>query len=166
MLILITILLGIALDQGSKFAALQLRDLPGGTYPLIPDVFHLTYAENRGAAFGILQGQQWLLVAMTLVVVAIMLFHVYHEKDKPRIYKFMVACLIAGALGNLIDRVRIGYVIDFFDCRFIQFAIFNVADTLVCCSVAGLCIYYIFFYGKEKRALPGADEQPKGDAHE
>lgn len=142
MLFYILIIIGVtALDQIVK--AIVVHSLMAlTTVPIIPNVFHLTYIENTGAAFSILSGRSTLLIITTLALLAMLFFWLY-ELPKTRQYMRLntaIAFVIGGALGNLIDRIHYGYVVDFFDFRLIGFAIFNVADVFVCVGCALIII--------------------------
>lgn len=132
MLFISIITLLIIIDQVSKFLVLKYI-LPIDTYPLIEGVFHLTYAENIGAAFSILQGKQVFLIATTIIFTSFLIFYLLKIKTRKDtlLFKISLSLIIGGAIGNLIDRIRLGYVIDFFDFRYINFAIFNTADSFV-----------------------------------
>lgn len=137
----------IALDQFSKYLAIV--HLKGqASIPLIQDVFHLTYAKNTGAAFSILQGNQVFLKGVTgvvMIVLAIYFYKAIHKKGQI-LMKLSLAFILAGGVGNFIDRVRLGYVVDYFDFNLINFAIFNVADSFV---VVGTCILgYLLIFDK------------------
>ena len=141
---------GVILDQWSKYmAVLHLKGQDA--LELIPGVFQLTYLENRGAAFGVLQGQQtffYLITAVILILVAAAYIRV------PAGWRFrplrICAVLIAsGAPGNLIDRVRLGYVVDFFYFELIDFPVFNVADIFVTVSAVLLAVLILLYYKEE-----------------
>ena len=120
--------------------------------PLIDDVFHLTYVENRGAAFGILQ-DAWVFFIVIAVVLALVVFWLLKEYRKPHILmKLGLSFLCAGALGNTIDRIMQGYVVDFFDFRLIDFPVFNVADIFVCVGAGLLAVFFVFLDTKSKNA--------------
>ncbi len=131
------ILISIALDQLSKYLVVtKLKDV--GTKPLIQNVLHFTYAENTGAAFSMLKGMQSFLVLFTSLAMAalfVYLVKISKSPDYSVLLKVSFAMLIGGGIGNLIDRLRLGYVIDFIDFRLIKFAIFNIADSFVVISV-------------------------------
>lgn len=139
----------VALDQLTKYAAFHnLQKL--NTIPILEDIFHLTFVQNRGAAFGILQNQRWFFIIMTVVVLVGIVYY-YTKLPKYEPYGFIRISLIlisAGALGNLIDRIRLGFVIDFFDFRLINFPVFNVADI---CVVIGTIVltWFILFTHEE-----------------
>ena len=107
------------------------------SYPVIDGFFHFTYIENRGAAFGILQDKTWFFVLITLLVIGYMIY--FTQKNKKNIDKkliFVLSLITAGAIGNLIDRIWLGFVVDMFDFRGIWQFVFNFADV---CVVARTC---------------------------
>ncbi|MGL4912914.1 MAG: signal peptidase II [Romboutsia sp.] len=143
MLYELIILLLIGIDQLSKVWALNsLKDI--GSIPLIENVFHLTYVENRGAAFGMLQNNRTIFIIVALAASIFGLYYL-HTKKMNLLGKASIILVISGAIGNLIDRVRLGFVVDYFDFRFIWEYVFNVADIFVVVGTIMLCIYIIFF---------------------
>nr|WP_296955651.1 signal peptidase II [uncultured Mediterraneibacter sp.] len=141
--------IGLILDQFSKYlAATDLKQ--SGPNVLINGVFQLRYLENRGAAFGIMQNKQYFFVIGAVIVLAVIAFF-YTRMPFTKRYQPLRICavlLCAGAVGNMIDRIRLDYVIDFFYFNLIDFPIFNVAD----CYVVVACIAFvllILFYYKE-----------------
>ena len=138
----------IGLDQLSKYWVLNyLQEI--GSIPVIQNVFHLTYVENRGAAFGMFQNNQMIFVVVAIVASIFGLYYL-HTKKMHSIGKVGIMLIISGAIGNLIDRVRLGFVVDYFDFRIIWEYVFNVADVFVVVGTAMLCIYILFFEGKEQ----------------
>jgi signal peptidase II len=127
-------LIVIALDQATKYAVVKKMAL-GESIPLIPGVFHLTSHRNMGAAFGILQNQRWLFVVITLVVVAGIIVTLYRIGRKLPVTSLGLALVLGGAIGNFIDRVSTGQVVDFLDFTLINFPIFNVADSAITIGV-------------------------------
>jgi len=127
------------LDQLVKWLVQTEMDL-GETIPVIPHIFHLTYIHNPGAAFGILPHQEWFFLAIVVILFAA--YFVMRKKipQKPVYFPMAVAMLLGGALGNAIDRVRYGSVVDFFDFRI--WPIFNVADIFICVGVALIVFYF------------------------
>ena len=124
----------------------------GGSLPLIDGVFHFTYCENRGAAFSMLQGKQGLLITITVLIsLAAVYFLFFSRRKLPVFPSIAIALALGGALGNLYDRVVLGYVIDMLDFCLIHFAVFNVADAAVCVGAALLVIYCLVSYKKEKK---------------
>lgn len=129
----------VVLDQLSKFA-IQSRMACGDSIPVIPDVFHITYILNAGAAFGILQHKTYFFVGVALILVAGVIYLYPRIPDGQPMLRIGIALLTGGAVGNVIDRFRIGYVVDFFDFRI--WPIFNVADICIVIGV-GCMIFYL-----------------------
>ncbi len=145
MLSIVTTSLIIVLDQAIKFFAKEyLR--PIGYFPIIQDVFHLTYVENRGAAFGLFQGQRWIFIMLTILIAAAITYFLIKIPDKATFIKASLSLVLGGAVGNLIDRVRFGFVVDMSDFTLIDFPVFNIADSSL---VVGsfLLGYYLLFVG-------------------
>ncbi len=118
---------------------------PSHTLPIIKNVFHLTYCENTGGAFSIFSGNPYLLAGVSLGVIAAVVLYIAIKKPKSHLLMTSLSMVCAGGLGNVIDRIFRGYVVDFFDFRAINFAIFNVADIFVCVGMALLCVFVLFF---------------------
>ncbi len=148
-IIIITIIL---VDQHTKYLA-NTNLAAIRTYPIIQDIFHFTYVRNYGAAFGILQNQKWFFIILTSIImigiVYYMIRYARHAKYR-RLIMLSLAMVLGGAVGNLIDRIRFGYVVDFFDFTLINYPVFNVADIFI---VAGtiLLSYYLLFKYEEKK---------------
>lgn len=120
-----------------------------GTMPVIQDFFHLTYVENRGAAFGMMQGKSSVFVFATFVAIVALLvyYNIQKHNDGPHMtfLTYVILFIIAGAIGNLIDRVWLGFVTDFIDFRGIWQFVFNIADMYVVCATILLGIYVVKF---------------------
>ncbi len=130
------------LDQLSKWLSIIL--LRGGeSHPLIADVLHLTYVENRGAAFGMLSDQRWLFMIASSVAIVGMLIYMFVTKPKNLLLRTSLSMIIGGGIGNMIDRLFLGYVVDFIDFTLINFAVFNIADSFVSVGTGLLMIYII-----------------------
>ena len=146
---ILAIILGVGLDQYTKYlAASHLQDKP---ISIIEGVFELQYLENRGAAFGMLQNQQtffFIIGIVTLVIIAIIYIRMPHDKFYIPLRLCMVSIVI-GAIGNMIDRIRLKYVIDFLYFKLIDFPIFNVADIFATVATFGLVILLMFYYKDE-----------------
>ncbi|MDK2917751.1 MAG: signal peptidase [Candidatus Petromonas sp.] len=139
----------VVFDQATKYLA-DLYLKPIDTYPLVENVFHLTYRRNTGAAFSILRNKQTFLIILTAIVVLVLIIYlikIIKEKDLV-LLKIPLSFIIGGAIGNLIDRIRLDYVIDFFDFTLINYPVFNVADVFI---VLGSIIlaYAVIFKGVE-----------------
>ncbi|MDO5146278.1 MAG: signal peptidase II [Eubacteriales bacterium] len=140
----------VLVDQLSKLWAVQtLKD--GNPIPVIRGVLEFLYVENRGAAFGIMQGRQWLFLIISLAVV-LGLVYLLPRIPGERRYLWLRLCLYlvaAGAVGNMIDRLFRGYVVDFFYFKLIDFPVFNVADIYVTGSAFCLMLLVLFYYKEE-----------------
>lgn len=140
----------VLLDQITKLLALQ--NLKGqDPVILIPDIFQLLYVENRGAAFGIMQNRQWLFLIITIVVLAILLWFIPKISGEKHFLplKLCLYFIGAGAVGNMIDRIFRGYVVDFFYFELIDFPVFNVADIYVTTAAVVLIVLVVFLYKEE-----------------
>lgn len=140
----IIIISAIVADRVSKVICRQyLRPL--GSIPVIKGVFHLTYVENTGAAFGMLQGNTWFLILTSVLVSAVVAYLIWKVKPENRYVKLSLALILGGALGNLVDRVLLGYVVDFLDFRI--WPVFNIADS---CVVVGAILlgYFVVVKGE------------------
>lgn len=137
----------IGLDQATKwFAVAKLKG--NDAFVIIKGVFELHYLENRGAAFGVMQGKKVFFIIITIVMVLFLIYAFGRIPAEKLFYPLHAICitLFAGAVGNFIDRVAHNYVIDFFYFSLINFPIFNVADIYVTCAVALFVILFLFYY--------------------
>lgn len=137
----------IVLDQASKYLAVKyLKD--GTVYSIIDNFLELSYVENYGAGFGILQNRKFFLIIVTGLVILALIFFIYRNYTRMNlVMKLSLLSLIGGSMGNLIDRVRLGYVVDFISVRFgngYDFPVFNVADMFVVIGTV-LLIFIILF---------------------
>ena len=137
---IVLILCGIVLDQVVKYWAAH--TLTAGAIVLIPGVFELTYVENRGAAFSILQNHVSLFVVITCVILCVIIYALAKRMVLTRVGRCALFLIASGAVGNLIDRICRGFVIDMFYFRLIDFPVFNVADIFVVCGGV-LFVYYV-----------------------
>lgn len=129
----------IALDQWVKFEIVKNIQL-GEVKPFIPKILSLNYLRNTGAAFSILENQQWLFAVITLVVIGAAIWYLSkHIKGSAWLLSGL-SLIIAGGIGNFIDRMRQGFVVDMFQLDFINFAIFNVADSYLTIGVLVLIV--------------------------
>lgn len=146
---ILLILVLIAADQASKIAVQQM--LSGKpSLPIIPGIFHLTYVENRGAAFGLMVGKQIFFAVVAALVIIAGLICIY-KKSYGKLVNISISMVIAGAVGNLIDRLKLGYVVDFLDFRIVWNYVFNVADVFVIVGTFLLCVSMIASDVKESR---------------
>ncbi|HDB1887199.1 TPA: signal peptidase II, partial [Staphylococcus aureus] len=123
------------IDQLWKSAIVKWMEI-GQTIPLWEGVFHITSLRNKGAAFGILQGQRWFFIIVTLIVVLGIIYYLQTEGRNNRQISFALSLLLGGALGNFFDRLIRGEVIDSLDFRLIDYPIFNLADVFIVSGVA------------------------------
>ncbi|MDR1569405.1 MAG: signal peptidase II [Oscillospiraceae bacterium] len=122
-----------------------LRELPGGTRALWENVLQLTYAENRGMSFGLFSGNSELISTLSIALCLFLFIVLIAARNRAPIgLRLLGWALLGGALGNLYDRLRFGFVIDMFEIRLFRFAIFNVADAFLCVSVAFVALYILF----------------------
>ena len=139
------IMLGMAiliLDIMTKLVAeLNLKALD--TVPIIKGVFHFTYVENRGIAFGMFSDARLLFIIISIAVLAALAVLYGKTRVRTRWLRFGTALIYGGAIGNLMERMAKGYVVDFFDFRLIHFPVFNVADIAVCVGAVLLMIHFI-----------------------
>ncbi|WP_312699588.1 signal peptidase II [Sedimentibacter sp.] len=136
----------ILVDQLTKSWAVNvLKD--GSSIKVIGNFLRFTYAENRGAAFSILQNQRWFFIVVTIVMLIVLAYIFFRTKNINKLSRLSIAMIAGGAIGNFIDRLMLGYVIDFIDVRFgsfYNFPIFNIADSFVVCGTI-LMIFLILF---------------------
>ncbi|MGY3775927.1 signal peptidase II [Helcococcus sueciensis] len=142
----------VAIDQVTKYIAII--NLKGKNEVVIIDKWlHFTYVENSGAAFGIFQNATILFTILTIIIVFGIMWYMLKESNNIGIFlKFSLVMIIAGAIGNLIDRIRLGYVVDFIYSPLgglYNFPVFNFADIYVTCSAILLIIYLLFIDGKD-----------------
>ena len=135
----------VAVDQISKFLTVTYIPLYGDV-PFIPGVLQLTYVQNTGAAFSSFEGMQWLFALIFVIFTAAILFE-YFKKPMPftKLGRWCIAAIYGGGVGNMIDRLRLGYVVDMIETQFMEFPVFNVADCFITCGCALLLVHLVFF---------------------
>ncbi|MBQ8960480.1 MAG: signal peptidase II [Ruminococcus sp.] len=122
-------------------------------------VLDLTYLENDGAIFGSMSGQRWFLIGFTSLVIIAGVIALFFAAKRSKFLGASIALFVAGGIGNLIDRIRFGYVVDMFEVKLFHFAIFNVADICVTVAFAMILIYIIFIDPKIEKAKKAAAEK-------
>ena len=135
-----------AADQAVKWLVVNTMTL-GQSQPLLPPLLRLTRVHNYGAAWSSFSGARWLLIILTAVGMCAIAWLLAKVVRHP-LGQWSLACILGGGIGNLIDRVRLGYVVDMLDTMFMDFPVFNVADVFVVCGTICALIYYLAFYGK------------------
>ena len=135
----------VAADQLAKY--LTVANIPlFSDVPFIPGLLQLTYVQNTGAAFSSFQGQQWLFAVMFVIFTGVILWE-FFKKPMPftKLERWCIAAVYAGGLGNMIDRVRLGYVVDMIETTFMEFPVFNVADCFITCGCILLMVHLFLF---------------------
>jgi len=148
---ILTVLLCIAADQGVKHYVVSNLALYNHS-PLIPGFIELFYIQNTGGGFSILEGHTWVLTVLTAVLMAVIAVLLVKKVFSHPLAMWSLTIILGGGLGNLIDRIRLGYVVDMFNFQFIRYPVFNVADILVVCGVIGFAAYYLLLYDKAEKA--------------
>ena len=135
----------VAADQLSKLWILG--NLPlYEQIPVIDGLFHLTYVQNTGAAFSSFQGQLWLFIAIfVMLTVAVIWEFATKKMGFSQFERWCIAAVYAGGLGNMIDRLRLGYVVDMVEVEFMNFPVFNVADCFITCGCIAMIVSLVFF---------------------
>ena len=165
-LILIGIILsGVGIDQLTKILVSSNMSLYE-SFAVIPKVFNITYIQNRGAAFGMLSEHRWVFLIISTVAIAAIIFYMLKYKPKSKLERIAIAFMAGGGIGNMFDRIILGYVIDFID--FYAFPkvwsyIFNVADSFVCIGAGLLILYLIQEMIKEAKLLKEAKNEKLGE---
>ena len=159
MLTFFAIIVGIIfLDQLTKWLAVIFLKANGPAI-IIKDVFRFTYLENRGAAFGMLSEHRWVFLIISTVAIIAIIIYMVKWRPESKLQRVAIAFMAGGGIGNMIDRIALGYVIDFID--FYAFPqvwsyIFNVADSFVCIGAGLLILYLVLELIKESKALKAA----------
>lgn len=146
---LILVISIVILDQLSKYFILKYL-VPVGSIPVIPKFFYLTYVENRGAAFGLLQNQLYFFIIITIIVGSVLIYLIVKSPNKNSPVTIVLSMILGGAVGNFIDRVTRGYVVDFLDFRVWKY-IFNIADAFLVVGSILLALFILF--GKDQNEL-------------
>ena len=146
--LLISTLVVIA-DQGLKFYINNNFHL-GEVHQLIPGILSLTYVQNNGAAWNLLSGQMWIFYCISIVAIGVCLYFSFNSKYKNVCFDIGISLVLGGIIGNFIDRLHLKYVIDMLQLDFINFNIFNIADSAITIGVILVFIYLLFFEGKKQ----------------
>ena len=151
LLFLIGIIIGsVALDQLTKWlAVIYLQGEP--SFPLWQDVLHFTFVKTEGAAFGMLKDHRWVFMIFSTVAIIGMLIYLFAFRPKSKLMQITLAAVIGGGIGNMIDRVALGYVIDFIDFTLKDFAVFNIADCFVTVGAFAMIALLIIETDKEEK---------------
>lgn len=146
----ILVILLVWFDQFTKKLAVD-KLMNKEPFTIIKGVLEFDYLENRGVAFGMFQGQRFLILIIGAIVIVGLLFLLIKmpQGRKFTIFHVIIAFIMAGGIGNIIDRTNLGYVIDFISFVLIDFPIFNVADCYVTCGVIAMCIMILFVFKED-----------------
>lgn len=136
----------VAADQVTKF--LVVCNIPlYGEEPFIPGLLRLTHTQNTGAAFSSFEGQQWLFVLIFAGFTGLLLWEYKHKRMGFRPFeRWCIAAIYGGGLGNMIDRLRLGYVVDMIETTFMDFPVFNVADCFITCGCVAMFLYMVLLH--------------------
>ncbi|MBR2926250.1 MAG: signal peptidase II [Clostridia bacterium] len=166
MILFFSILAGsVLLDQLSKWLAVVfLQAQP--SVPLWREVLHLTFHTNKGAAWGILADNRWVFMVFSTVAIVGILYYVLRYRPKNPMLLVSLSMIAGGGIGNMIDRIFLGYVIDFIDFTLIDFPIFNIADSFVCVGAGMMMLYLVLDIVREykkERAEKAVRDRESGD---
>ena len=138
----------IGLDQLTKWlTVVNLAEYE--SFPVWQDVFHFTYVKNTGMAFGMLKDHRWVFMVFSTIAIVALIVYLFRFRPESRWMQISMAMIIGGGIGNMIDRIFLGYVIDFIDVTLINFAVFNVADSFVCVGAGVMIVCLIIDLIKE-----------------
>ena len=145
------------LDRLTKIWAIE--KLNGeGIVDFIKGLINFVYVENTGVAFGMLSDKIYIMIPITIIVVGICIFIYMKNKGENKVFDYAMLLIITGAIGNIMDKLTRGFVVDFINFEFIDFPVFNIADICVCAGAALLMIYIIFCSDKSKEAEGKTDD--------
>lgn len=154
----------VGVDQLTKYFAVSALH-PNGSADVIPGILRFTYVENRGAAFGSLSDQRWIFLVFSTVLILVLIGYTIWKKPAGWLERISIGFLIGGGIGNMIDRIALGYVVDFIDfCAFPELWkwVFNGADTFVCIGTALLMIWVMISDGKQKKTADTTENTEGG----
>ena len=164
MLYILAIVLCVAADQAVKLYVTSHLALYE-TAPLLPGIVELFYIQNTGGGFSILTNHTQLLTVLTAALMAVIAFVLVKRTFPHPLAMWTLTLILGGGLGNLADRVRLGYVVDMFNFQFMDYPVFNVADILVVCGTIGFAAYYLLLHDKitkKETSGDGTDRPARG----
>ncbi len=132
----------VVLDQVTKALVVSHMTLHQ-ELPFLPGFMRFYYTQNKGAAFSMLSDHPWVFIVFSAVAMAVIMYLLYRFRGRHPLLTVSLAMVLGGGIGNMIDRVMNGYVVDFLDFQFVKFAVFNVADIFVTCGSVALGVYLI-----------------------
>ena len=158
---IIIIAASVILDQVTKYIVVQSM-IPKESIVLIENIFSFSYVQNYGAAWGMFSEHRWVFMTVTSLALIIMPIILYRYRKTHFLFSLSLSLFIGGAIGNMIDRVFLGYVVDFLEFTFIDFPTFNVADICVVAGAIVMIVYALFFdktFFVDKKPAPTAAEK-------
>ncbi len=144
-MILTVILIVILCDILTKYLVVQLLVPLESSVTLIPEVLDLTFVKNRGAAFGMLSDNRWIFMSVSVIFIVVLIVVLKKSLITHKLFSISVSMVLGGGIANMIDRVFVGYVVDFIEFTFVDFAVFNIADSAITLGAVGAIVYFIFF---------------------
>lgn len=149
-LYLIISLLVVGADQGLKMYIVNNYSV-GEVHQIIPGILSFNYLQNNGAAWNILPGQMVLFYIISIVAIGVCLYYLFNKNYKNGLFDTGIALVLGGIIGNFIDRLHLKYVVDMFQLDFMNFNIFNIADSAITVGVILIFVYLIFFDKDESK---------------
>ena len=149
------VLLVVLCDILSKYLVVQLLVPLERSVTVIPYVLDFTFVKNKGAAFGMLSDSRWIFMSVSVVFIFVLIYILKQSYSDSKLYIISLSMILGGGIGNMIDRVFIGYVVDFIEITFVDFAVFNIADSCITVGAILFAVYLIFFdktfFSKEQK---------------
>ncbi len=157
MLAAVIAVLAIIADQITKYIVVENIDFKC-TEPFIPGFMSFYHTRNTGAAFSMFSDQRWVFMVFSFISMGLIIFLLIKEYKRHKLLNIALSMVLGGGIGNMIDRIRFGYVVDFFKTEFMDFAVFNVADCFITVGAVLLGVYVIFFEPKVEKRLKAEKE--------
>jgi signal peptidase II len=157
MLAAVIAVLAIVADQITKYIVVANIEYKGSV-PFIPGFMSFFHTRNTGAAFSMFSDQRWVYMVFSFISMALIIYMLVREYKRHKLLNIALAMVLGGGIGNMIDRIRLGYVVDFFKTEFMDFAVFNVADCFITVGAVLLGVYVIFFEPKVEKRLKAEKE--------
>ena len=154
-LVLLITLFVIFFDVLSKVLTLKFLAPLNHSIVVIPNVLSFTYVENTGAAFGIFSNSRWVFMSASIVFIVLLLYILKTMHVENKLFVISLSLILGGGISNMIDRVLLGFVVDFIELTFVDFAVFNIADSAITIGVVLFVIYLLFF---DKTIISGKKE--------
>lgn len=156
------VLLVVLCDIVSKYLVVQLLVPLGRSVTVIPNVLDFTFVKNFGAAFGMMSNSRWIFMSVSVVFIFVLIYVLKQSYSKSKLYNVSLAMILGGGIGNMIDRIFVGYVVDFIEVTFVDFAVFNIADSCISVGAVLFAVYLIFFddtfFSKKDNGAPDGTE--------